>query len=69
MTYQRVMPQDVRDKISSSLTGRKLSDATKERISQGVKKAWARVPKTVDLWGADENNSDKTCINDESTKV
>ena len=69
MTYQRVMPQDVRDKISSSLTGRKLSDETKERISQGVKKAWARVPKTVDLWGADENNSDKTCINDESTKV
>lgn len=69
MTYQRVMPQDVRDKISSSLQGRKLSDETRERISQGVKKAWAKVPKTVDLWGADENNSDKTNIQDAEDKV
>ncbi len=69
MTYQRVMPQAVKDKISSSLTGRKMSDETKQKISLGVKKAWSKVPKTVDLWVTDENNSDKTCINDESTKV
>ena len=68
MTYQRVMPQDVRAKISSSLSGRKLSDETKERISQGVKKAWAKIPKTTELWGT-ENNSDKTSNKDESTKV
>ena len=68
MTYQRVMPQDVRAKISSSLTGRKLSDETKEKISVGVKKAWARVPKDVKLWGT-ENNNDKASNNDESTKV
>ena len=68
MTYQRVMPQDVRAKISSSLTGRKLSDETKEKISVGVKKAWARVPKDVKLWGT-ENNSDKTNIQDAEDKV
>ena len=65
MTYQRVMPQDVRAKISSSLTGRKLSDETKEKISVGVKNAWAKVPKTIELWGT-ENNNDKASTNEES---
>lgn len=69
MTYQRVMPQDVRDKISSSLTGRKLSDETKERISQGVKKAWAKVPMTTELWGTTENNNDKTSNTNEKSEI
>lgn len=69
MTYQRVMPQDVRAKISSSLTGRKLSDETKERISQGVKKAWSKVPPKVDLWATTENNNDKSNIQDAEDKV
>ena len=67
MTYQRVMPQDVRDKISSSLTGRKLSDETKERISQGVKNAWAKVPQKVDLWGIERNNESENNVNDEKS--
>lgn len=69
MSYQRVMPQDVRAKISASLTGRKMSEETKERISQGVKKAWAKVPPKVDLWATTENNNEKTSNTDESTKI
>lgn len=69
MTYLRKMPQVTKDKISSSLTGRKLSDETKEKISVGVKKAWSRVPKTIELWSADENNNDKTNIQDAEDKV
>lgn len=69
MSYKRQMPQITKDKISSSLTGRKLSDETKERISQGVKKAWAKVPKTVELWGTTENNNDKASNTNEKSKV
>lgn len=68
MSYKRQMPQITKDKISSSLTGRKLSDETKERISQGVKKAWAKIPKTVELWDTESNNN-KTSNKNESTKV
>lgn len=69
MTYLRQMPQVVKDKISNSLTGRKMSDETKQKISLGVKKAWAKVPKKVDLWGTSENNNDKTNIQDAEDKV
>lgn len=44
----REMPQYVKDKISAKLMGRKLSDETKEKISQGQKKAWAKIPKKTD---------------------
>ena len=40
----RQMPQAVRDKISAKLKGRKLSDTTKQRISDGQRKAWAQIP-------------------------
>lgn len=70
MTYLRKMPQVTKDKISSSLQGRKLSDETKERISQGVKKAWAKVPKTVEIWGTERNNdNDKTDNTNEKSKI
>ena len=62
------MPQAVKDKIRNSMSGRKLSDETKERISQGVKKAWAKIPKTTELWGT-ENNSDKASNTNEKSKV
>ena len=68
MSYSRIMQQSVKDKISNSLRGRKLSDETKEKISLGVKKAWSKVPKTTELW-ATENNNNKTSNTDESTKV
>ena len=64
-SYKRQMPQVTKNKISSSLTGRKLSDETKERISQSVKKAWARVPKDVKLWGTERNNESENNVNDE----
>lgn len=69
MTYLRKMPQVTKDKISNSLQGRKLSDETKERISQGVKKAWAKVPKTVELWVTAENNNDKTSNTNEKSEI
>lgn len=42
----REMPQYVKDKISATLTGRKLSQETKNKISIGQKNAWARIPHT-----------------------
>ena len=44
----REMPQYVKDKISATLTGRKLSDETKKKISDGQKEAWAKTPKKTD---------------------
>lgn len=56
----REMPQYVRDKIAAKLRGRKLSDETKRRISDGQKRAWAQIPKHQefnDLWPTNNNNS------------
>lgn len=69
MSYSRIMQQSVKDKISNSLRGRKLSDETKEKISLGVKKAWSKVPPKVDLWATTENNNDKSNIQDAEDKV
>lgn len=58
----REMPQYVKDKISASLTGRKLSDETKRRISDGQKRAWAQIPPTkdvTDLWPTNNNNENE----------
>jgi hypothetical protein len=38
------MPQTTKDKISAKMTGRKLSQETKNKISQGQKNAWAKIP-------------------------
>ena len=40
----RQMPQYVKDKISAKMTGRKPSQETKNKISQGQKNAWAKIP-------------------------
>lgn len=69
MGLQRIMPQAVKDKIRNSMSGRKLSDETKQKISIGMKNAWSKVPPKVDLWATTENNNDKTSNTDESTKV
>lgn len=42
------MPQYVKDKISKTLTGRKLSDETKKKISDGQREAWSKIPKKAD---------------------
>lgn len=59
----REMPQYVKDKISATLTGRKLSDETKKRISDGQRRAWAKIPLKQDastLWPTiQENNNNK----------
>lgn len=47
MGFTRTMPQEVKNKISSKLTGRTLSDETKQKISDGLKQAWARIPKNI----------------------
>lgn len=69
MGLQRTMPQAVKDKIRNSMSGRKLSDETKQKISIGMKNAWAKVPKKVDLWATDKNNNNKTSNNDEKSKI
>lgn len=56
----REMPQYVKDKISASLTGRKLSPETKKRISDGQRKAWAQIPHqkdVTDLWPTSKDNN------------
>lgn len=56
----RQMPQAVRDKISAKLKGRKLSDTTKQRISDGQRKAWAQIPKKQefnDIWPTNNNDN------------
>ncbi len=60
----RQMPQEVRDKIAAKLKGRKLSDETKRRISDGQRKAWAQIPHqkdVADLWPTNdyENESEQ----------
>lgn len=57
----REMPQVVKDKISAAMKGRKLSDTTKKRISDGQKRAWAQIPKKQefnDLWPTQQNNNE-----------
>ena len=54
------MPQYVKDKISAKLTGRKLSDETKKRISDGQRRAWAQIPQKQDvstLWPTSQDNN------------
>ncbi len=56
----REMPQEVRAKIAAKLRGRKLSDETKKRISNGQRKAWAQIPKkqdVTDLWPTNNNDN------------
>lgn len=45
--FKRQMPQSTKNKISASLTGKRKSEETKEKISQSLKNAWAQVPKTT----------------------
>lgn len=56
------MPQYVKDKIRAAMTGRKLSQETKNKISIGQKNAWAKIPhiqpeKTSALIGKSETNT------------
>ena len=44
MGYKRQMSQETKDKISKSLSGRKLSQNHIENIKKGIRKAWERVP-------------------------
>ena len=51
------MPQAVKDKISFKMTGRKLSDATKKKISDGQKRAWSMIPHNDE--NKEETNNEK----------
>lgn len=59
----REMPQYVKDKIRATMTGRRLSQETKNKISRGQKNAWAKIP----YRGGDNNeinkqNNDETIV-------
>ena len=55
------MPQSVKDKIRAAMTGRKLSPETKNKISRGLKNAWAKIP-----YRDEENNESNNHTNDET---
>ena len=42
----RTMPPETRQKISTALKGRPKSQAWKDKISAGQKRAWAAIPKS-----------------------
>ena len=42
------MPQEVKDKISASLMGHRHSEETRQKISQGQKKAWSQIPRKTE---------------------
>lgn len=42
--YRNDMPQQQRDKISQKLSGRKLSNDTKAKISKSMQDYWASLP-------------------------
>lgn len=44
----RQMPQEVRDKISAALQGHRHSAETRQKISQGQKKAWSQIPRKTE---------------------
>ena len=60
------MPQATKDKIAAKMRGRKLSQETKNKISQGQKNAWAKIPhiqpkeQTFGYIDTSKNNTDKT---------
>ena len=62
----RAMPQYVKDKIAATMTGRKLSQETKNKISIGQKNAWAKIPhiqpqeQPFGYIQTDKNNSSNT---------
>lgn len=53
--YKRVMPQETRDKISKTMSGRRLSQFTKDKIGQSVKKRWDEVPLTTSTSNSKNN--------------
>lgn len=55
----RAMPLQTKEKISASLTGRKHSEETKRKISDGQKRAWAKIPynNLTNTNGNDENEN------------
>ena len=44
MGYTRQMPQETRQKIANSLRGRKLQPSHIKAISDGLKRAWGKIP-------------------------
>ena len=58
MGFTRQMPQIVKDKISSKLSGRTLSDETKQRISDGLKQAWSRIPQNNETINNNDDGED-----------
>lgn len=44
--YKREMPQEVKNKISAKLKGRKLTQSVKNKIGASVKKRWQEAGQT-----------------------
>ena len=54
--FKRALSQEHRNKISSSLKGRKLPQSVKDKISKRLKEIWATIPYNEDKQKNTENN-------------
>ena len=71
MGFTRERPLHVRQQISNTMKGRKMSDETKAKISQTQKKNWEKVPpkQTTDtICGQSEDNKSKSNNNDDGNQ-
>lgn len=62
MIYHRItreMPQEVKEKISAKMQGRRLSPETKKKIADGQRKAWARIPYNSETNKEEKNGKNK----------
>lgn len=70
MGYNRIMPQEVKQKISQSLTGRKLTPNHIQNISKGVKRAWERVPQDPNkIYNNNSNKNDYSNGTQDKNKI
>lgn len=65
--YKRTMPQEVKNKISAKLKGRKLTQSVKNKIGASVKKRWQEVPQSTST--NYNNNMDKNMSGNVQTQM
>ena len=62
---ERQMPQEIKNKISATMKAKQIrhSNEWNQKISQGQKKAWAKIPKTKEYLSMDEFLGSKKSTN------
>lgn len=65
--YKREMPQEVKNKISAKLKGRKLTQSVKNKIGASVKKRWQEAGQTSIT--STQNNMEKNMSGNVQTQM